>query len=61
MAKELDAEKAYNSTELAALYGVSRYIFLKWIKPIRKELGEQIARTWTPKQVKIITTHLDPP
>lgn len=53
--------EAYNSQQLANMYGVSYRVFLRWIKPFRQELGEQIAKTWTPKQVKIIVDKLDVP
>lgn len=52
---------AYNSQQLAHFYGVSYRVFLRWIEPHRNKLGEQLGKTWTPKQVQIIVDELAAP
>lgn len=53
--------QAYNSTQLAAHYKISYKIFLKWLKPFRNELGEQIGRVWNINQVNLIIQKLGHP
>ena len=53
--------KPYRTKDLAHLYGVTIKTMISWLKPIREHLGEQTARMWTPKQVKQIFDHLNPP
>lgn len=53
--------KAYTQYQLIALYGVSRNTFLSWLKPFKDEIGELIGKCYTPKQVRIIFSKLEPP
>lgn len=57
--------KTYTKSELAALYGISPKTLRGWMKKIRKQLHEtgyiKKQSILTPKQVKIIFEHLDPP
>lgn len=47
---------------LAAKYGVSRQTFAKWLEPFRDELNMQKhVYIFTPAQVAIIYSKLDPP
>lgn len=53
--------KPYNTKQLCAFYGISRYIFNKWVFEFKEELGPQIGRLWTIQQIKTIIKHLDKP
>ncbi|OFY83644.1 MAG: hypothetical protein A3F72_15315 [Bacteroidetes bacterium RIFCSPLOWO2_12_FULL_35_15] len=53
--------KAYTQFQLIQLYGVSRSCFVSWIKPFEGEIGELKGKCYTPKQVKIIFSKIDPP
>ena len=53
--------KPYRTKDLAHLYGVSIKTMITWLNPIREQLGKQIARMWSPKQVNMIFEHLNPP
>jgi len=46
--------KPYSHSELCALYGISKYIFTKWIKEINNELGKRKGWYYNTQQVKII-------
>lgn len=45
---------AQSKNQLAEAYNVSIKTFIRWIEPIKEELGEYRGKTYTPKQVKII-------
>lgn len=53
--------KAYTTKELISLYAISARTFRAWIKPFRGELGPFCGKVWTPKQVRIIISKIDPP
>lgn len=45
--------------ELAAYFRVSLKTLSRWTEPIKEEIGEYQGRKYTPKQVKIILSHLE--
>lgn len=47
--------------ELAKLYNVSERTIRIWLQPFTKEIGRRIGHKYTPKQVRIIFSVLDPP
>lgn len=56
--------KAYNSKQLAAIYGVSTKLFSEWLKDLKEiepQLKNHKRRIFTPAQVKLIVKHLDEP
>ncbi|MEO5980004.1 MAG: hypothetical protein ABIS36_23255 [Chryseolinea sp.] len=53
--------RAYNLSQLAVLYKVSRPTMRKWIQPISKKLGVISTRLYTTRQVRIILKHLGYP
>lgn len=53
--------KPYTAKELAAMYGVERRTFNKWLEPFGNEIGERKGRYFTVVQVKIIFTRLGLP
>jgi hypothetical protein len=53
--------RAYSVIELANIYKVSRYIFLRWIEPHQSFIGEKQGRYYTTLQVKIIFERLGLP
>lgn len=61
MSKKEFLIRAYKAKELAAYYGISKYIFLKKLKPFAEEIGKRIGQYYTPKQVSIIVTCLGSP
>ena len=44
--------------ELAQIYGVNKRTFLRWLKPLKKELGERNGNYYSIAQVKIIFSEL---
>ncbi len=53
--------KPYMLKELAAIYGVDKRTFLKWIKPYNEEIGQRIGHYYNINQVKIIFWKLSLP
>lgn len=51
--------RAYNLTQLAAMYQVSTDTMRSWINKI--DLGERFGKIFTPKQVSKIFEHLGDP
>ncbi|MDX9932938.1 MAG: hypothetical protein RB294_10175 [Bacteroidales bacterium] len=58
---EIISPAAMGVLELSKLYRVSEYTMRRWLKPIRKQLGERIGQKYSPKQVQMIFDHLNPP
>jgi len=52
---------AQSKNQLAEAYCVSLKTFIRWIEPLKEELGEYRGKTYTPKQVKIIYDFLGRP
>jgi len=50
-----------NKKQLAAQYKVTLKTLNIWLKPFEKKIGPQLARTYTPKQMKIIFECLGEP
>lgn len=61
MSKNEFSIRAYKAKELAAFYGLSKYIFLKKLKSFEDEIGKRIGQYYTPKQVGIIVSKLGAP
>jgi len=53
--------KPYSSKELAAIYGVAKQTFNRWIRPFEPEIGNKLGRFYTVAQVKIIFSRLGLP
>lgn len=53
--------RSYSLKELRHLYGVSEYIFRKWIKAIEADLGKREAGLYNIKQVHYIFDALGVP
>jgi len=52
---------AQSKSQLAEAYCVTLKVFLQWIEPLNEKLGEYRAKTYTPKQVRIIYEYLGRP
>ena len=46
--------RAYNKKELMQLLEVSEHVMNTWLKALQPELGKQLARQFSPRQVKMI-------
>jgi len=46
--------KPYTKKELAALYGISTKTIIRWMEPIKEEVGEKRGRYYTVNQVERI-------
>ena len=53
--------KPYSNYEMARLYGICSRTFSKWIRPVRKKIGERPGRYYTATQVQIIVDHIGLP
>ena len=46
--------KPYTTKEIAAMYGISTKTIIRWIEPIKNEVGEKRGRYYTVNQVERI-------
>lgn len=53
--------KAYNTKQLAEMYGINAGTFRNWIKPFKTNIGDRTGKLYTPKQVKAIFEALGEP
>ncbi|GIK70141.1 MAG: helix-turn-helix domain-containing protein [Bacteroidetes bacterium] len=53
--------KPYSTKEIADIYGVSPKTLYKWMKPIKKKIGERRGRFYTVNQVRTILDEIGLP
>jgi len=53
--------RTYSKKELREAYGLSKWKFNNLIRPFRDELGDTSSHFFTPKQVELIFSKLNPP
>jgi hypothetical protein len=46
--------RPYNKKELMELLQVTEHVMNSWLKALQPELGKQVARMFSPRQVKMI-------
>ena len=53
--------KTSSFSQLADAYGVTNFVFKKWLVPMHKDIGDCIGRCFSPKQISIIIDFLGQP
>lgn len=53
--------KPYTTKEIAAMYGISTKTIIRWMEPIKNEVGEKRGRYFTVNQVERIFTEIGLP
>jgi len=53
--------KAYSNKDLAIMYGVGIKAFRNWIRPHAQKIGLRRGHCYTPAQVRVIFSLLEPP